>query len=112
MASDQNRCSLEKKLLELVEEINEYQERHDRNVEELSAIQHFLEAHRGTLPRLVVDVLESRESDNIEDQHGFPYQMERYEHQLSKLQNDMGLFKNHMVKMRWVGGRPEVYVTR
>ena len=89
MASDQNKCSLEKKRLELVEEIADLQELLDRSVKELSAIQDFLEAHRGTLPRPVLDVLESRESVNIEDQYSWEYEIVKYERELSKLQKDI-----------------------
>ena len=89
MASNQSGCSLEKKRLELVEEKNDLQEWLDRSVKELSAIQDFLEDHRETLPRLVLNVLESRESNNIEDQYAFEYQMGEYERKLSKLQKDI-----------------------
>ena len=89
MASNQNGFSLEKKRLELVEEITDLQELLDRSVKELSAIQDFLEDRRETLPRLVLNVLESRESNNIEDQYGFEYQMAEYEGKLSKLQKDI-----------------------
>ena len=58
-------------------------------MKELSAIQDFLEDRRETLPRLVLNVLESRESNNIEDQYAFEYEMVEYERKLSKLQKDI-----------------------
>ena len=80
MASNQNGCCHEKKTLEqLVEQKNDVQELLDRSVKQMWAIQDFLEDHRKTLPRLVLDVLESTLSDDIEDQHGFENEVAKLE---------------------------------
>ena len=73
-----------------MEETSDLQEQLDKTMKQYNAIQDFLETHRDTLPRIVLDVLESTWSQLIEDLYAFEYSMAEYQQKLSKLQKDIG----------------------
>ena len=93
MASNQNRC-ISSLIQQLVEKKNDLQEQLDKSINEASVIQDFLEDHRDTLPRVVLDVLEGTWSQLIEAQIAFEYSMGEFEHKLSKLEKDISKTKS------------------